>query len=532
MENLLTTEMDILNFFGLQKKEEPKPQIKKIEAYSGGNYTPLFTYSFDGEKNPGELGPLIDWKLDHRSLRKRSWDSYLTDGITQTIVKRFAMWVVGKGLRVQSEPNKHILDSENVESNLKDFVENSESRFNLFLNSKRGDYSGETNLNTIANTAFINSIVGGDVLVVRRVENGILKTQLVDGDNVCTPVFGSYMSDAAKRGNKIKDGVEINKRGKHVAFYVKTKNNYDVERVLAKGRLSGQTMAFLVTGFKYKINDVRGIPLISAILETVKKLDRYKEATVGGAEERAKVAYSIEHDQFSDGENPMMANMAKAFDSNSGSNELPKDINGKSLQDNVAATLDKTVTNMPIGAKLKSLESKQEVNFEAFYSPNINAICSTFGIPPEVALMKYDSNYSASRAAIKDWEHTLKVWRYNFGFQFYQPLYDFWLDLEVLKNKIQANGYLTAIMQKNQDVLESYRNARFVGASVPHIDPEKEVRAERLKLGETGASIPLTTAEAATERLDQGDYETNVAKYGEELNTTKKNLDIKEEKIE
>ena len=532
MANLLETEMDIFNFFGLQKKQEPKPQTKEIEAYNGGNYTPLFTYSFGGEKTPGELGPLIDWNLDHISLRKRSWDSYLTDGITQTIVKRFAMWVIGKGLRLQAEPNKHILDSENVESNLKDFVENSESRFNLFLNSKRGDYAGETNMNNIASTAFINSIVGGDVLLIRRVENGTLTTQLIDGDNVCTPVFGSYMSDAAKRGNKIKDGVEMNKRGQHVAFYVKIKNNYDVERVVATGRNSGQKMAFLITGFKRKINDVRGIPLNSAILETVKKLDRYKEATVGGAEERAKVAYSIEHDQFSDGENPMLSNMAKAFDSSTGSNQLPKDLNGKALQDNVAATLEKTVTNMPVGAKLKSLESKQEVNFEGFYSTNVNSICATFGIPPEVALMKYDSNYSASRAAIKDWEHTLKVWRYNFGFQFYQPLYDFWLDLEVLKNKIQANGYLTALMQKNQDVLESYRNARFIGASVPHIDPEKEVRAERLKLGITGENIPLTTAEAATERLDQGDYETNVAKYGEELKITNKKLGIKEEKIE
>ena len=70
--------------------------------------------------------------------------------------------------------------------------------------------------------------------------------------------------------------------------------------------------------------------------------------------------------------------------------------------------------------------------------------------------------------------------------------------------------------------ISAYQHARFIGANVPHIDPVKEVAAERLKLGKSGADIPLTTAEAATEALNGGDYETNVLQYAKELENTKK----------
>ena len=137
-------------------------------------------------------------------------------------------------------------------------------------------------------------------------------------------------------------------------------------------------------------------------------------------------------------------------------------------------------------------------------------------------MSKYDSNFSASRAALKDWEHTLTVDRQRFAFQFMQPIYNFWLYIEILKNNIQAPGYLKALAEGNLMVIESYTNSRFVGSNVPHIDPVKEVTAERLKLGLTGASIPLTTVEAATESLNEGDSDANMAQYALELEESKK----------
>lgn len=490
--------------------------VPEIDASYGGSYRPLFHVSFDGEKNTGELGEPTVYHLNYVSLRARSWQSYLDNPITQMVLNRYATWIVGSGLKLQSEPVKSIIDK-GVDT---DKVSKSiEDRFKIFSLLQDGDFSKIDNLNRIAKTAFINSKIGGDVLVVLRVEKGQLNIELVDGAHVETPVFNDSTLKKAP-GTEIKNGIEENARGEHVAYWVKGKD-LKYNRIAAKGSRTNRESAFLVYGLRYRLNDNRGIPLISTNLETIQKIDRYKEATVGSAEERAKIAYTIEHDENSTGENPLQARLATAFNTDA-AQEVPTDITGKALANEVAVSTQKTVYNMPIGAKLKATETDSDINFEGFYKPNVESICSAIGIPPEVALSKYDSNFSASRAALKDWEHTINVERNDFSFQFYKKIYSVWLDLEILKNSIQMPGYLNAIASGDKTTIYAYKQCRFVGTNVPHIDPEKEVRAERLKLGKSGDSIPLTTAEAATEALNGGDYTTNVEQYQGELELVKK----------
>jgi len=280
-------------------------------------------------------------------------------------------------------------------------------------------------------------------------------------------------------------------------------------------RLKDFQQAFLVYGLKYRIHNNRGIPLMSTSLETLKKLDRYKEAAVGAAEERAKIAYFIEHGNNSTGENPLGQQLkaSLALDNKN----LDPEQDPSQVANKIATSTQKQVFNMPQDSSIKSLASKSEQSFKDFYMVNINMICAALGIPPEVALSKYDSNFSASRAALKDWEHSLLVARENFSFQFYQKVYSFWFGNEVLQGRISAPGYFEALLEGNTEVVLAYENARFTGANVPHIDPLKEVQAERAKLGSEGAHLPLTTAEAATESLNGGDYQTNQRQFVEEV---------------
>lgn len=487
----------------------------------GGVHRHLFTFSYDGEKNLGEIGPPKNYRPDFQILRIRSWQSYLENEVSQTIVKKFALWVVGSGLKLQAEPIAKVLESENINLNTEDFNDTVEARFNLFANSKTSDYSQTGTVHQKAKEAFINAIVGGDVLVVLRFD-GTMTCQLIDGAHILTPFIGhSFIQEAKTRGNRIIDGVEIDEKGIQVAFYVlKSFNKF--ERIPVKGDSNHLTFAFLVYGLRYRIDFQRGMPLISVVLETLKKMERYKEAVVGSAEERAKIIFSIQHNRDSTGENPMLNNMVKAFDHDGHTGEdLPKDDANNLLANTMAATTNKQIFNLPIGAELKALESKTELQFKDFYGVNVDLIAAALEIPPEVAMSKYNSNFSASRAALKDWEHTLNVTRKDFALTFYQNIYNFWLEIQILQNKVSAPGYLKAVQDNNLDVLESYRHARFVGASVPHIDPVKEVAAERLKLGDSAKDIPLTTAEAATERLNGGDVESNMEQYSKELAKSK-----------
>jgi capsid protein len=525
-----------MDFFKPEKKDGPefnhsKSSDKIPSAGAEMSYKKVFSVSYDGEKNLGEMGPIKDYFLDYGSLRLRSWQSQLENDVASTIINKFTLWMISTGLKLQASPNKVVLKSENIDLDTEKFNEIAEARFTVWGKSKMSSYSGMANLHKLAKRAFKNSRVGGDVLVVLRVVKGTLKIQLIDGAHVCSPMFGNaFYSTAKESGNEIKNGVELSATGEHVAYYVHKNGTMDSERILAKSKSTGLVMAYLVYGNEYRLDNVRGMPIIATCLETLAKLERYKEATVAGAEERAKIVMQIVHQQFSTGENVLIDNMAKAFNADAKS-ELPVDHEGNKLANTVAATTNKSVYNMPIGSELKALDSKMELQFKEFFGSQADIICAAVGIPPNVAFSIYNDSFSASRAATKDWEHTIVVNRDDFSFQFYQPIYDVFLYVEILKNKISAVGYLEAFAQDNEMVLEAYQNARFTGPMFPHIDPVKEVKAEREKLGPLGAHIPLTTAEAATEALNAGDSDSNMEQFSEELAQSKKlGLEIKEEK--
>lgn len=499
------------------------PVSVKTNNSPEANYagTPLFSVSFNGEKNMGEIGPIKDYKPDYDLLRLRSWQAYIESEVAQIVMKRFTTWVIGRGLKLQSEPNKFLLSTEGIDLDSEAFSKIVEARFQVYRKSKKSDYSNMRNLDLIAKRAYLNSIVGGDCLVVLRYDGNNVNVQLIDGCHIQSPIYGDEQLPAKLAdGNVLINGIELNEKGEHVRYYIRNRD-FKFSIVEAKGKSTGMLMAFMVYGLEYRLDNVRGLPLITVVLETLKKLERYKEATVGSAEERQKIVYQIVHQAISDGSNPLISNLAKAFNPDGQTDQLPIDVDGKQLANTVAATTNKSAFNMPIGAELKGLESKNELYFKDFYSVNVDLICATLGIPPEVAMSKYDSNFSASRAALKDWEHTLNVLRSEFSFAFYQPIYNFWMYIEILKNKIPAPGFIEAKNTNNDVVLESYRNARFVGANVPHIDPLKEVAAERAKLGAAGADIPLTTVEAATEALNGGDSTSNIDQFSKELETAK-----------
>lgn len=505
-----------------KKAEDKKNQ--RLSAFNGTGMTStvMYRHSFDGEKNLGGIGPIRDYVPNHEALRLRSWQAILDSDIAQTVVKRFCTWVVGGGLKLQSEPNPLIFQEESIPLNVQAFSRSVEARFNLFRSAKWADYAGMETLDAIANTAFKNAIVGGDVLVILRYENGLVNIQLIDGTHVSSPLFSSdAFPQTLENGNTIRSGVEMDARGKHVRYWIRNKN-FEYQKVEASSKESGLQIAFMVYGLKYRLNTTRGLPLMSAVLESIKKMERYKDATLGSAEERAKIAFTIEHDANSSGDNPLADALSKAVNPDGQQEDQPYDINGKQLADTVAATTEKQVFNMPPGGKLMMHESKTELYFKDFLTVNVQHLCAALEIPVQVAMSMYEGNFSASRAALKDWEHTLKVVRKLFADQFYNPVYQFWLDINILKGKISAPGYLMARKDNDIELLTAYRTCRWIGASVPHIDPLKEVEAERLKLGSLGAHLPLTNLEASTEAVSESESVSNVSQFANELEEAKK----------
>ena len=73
--------------------------------------------------------------------------------------------------------------------------------------------------------------------------------------------------------------------------------------------------------------------------------------------------------------------------------------------------------------------------------------------------------------------------------------------------------------------LEGFFTCKFTGANMPHIDPLKEVKAMRELLGDIdNGIIPLTSYEAVTEQLGEGEWSENFAKFIEEQKIIKENV--------
>lgn len=501
--------------------EEKKPTPKA--AYV--SYSNQGVFSFTGEKNLGDIGPVKDYYLDYEILRLRSWQAYLENESAQTVLNKYILWVVGSGLKMNANVLKTVLKSEKInlpKTTFEEFNEVVEARWEAWSKSKKSDYRGMAGLGAVANKAYKTALMG-DCLVVLRVKNGNVSVELIDGHRVCNPPgdYGTdYFAQAKGNGNYIRHGIEMKPSGEHVAYYVRGINGLDqfvYERIDAKGKQTGLTMAYLVYGMEFRLDNNRGIPIISTNLNTLAKLDRYKEATVATAEEVAKISYTIEHNINGTGENPMIDQLARAVNVDGPDRNLAEDIAGNQLADKFAATTQKQIYNLPQGASIKTLKNDGQLHFKDFFEVNIENLCAAIGIPPNVALSKYNDSYSASRAAIKDWEHVLSVARKRFSDEFYTPIYILWLHNEIIRNKVNAQGYIDAYLNQNDTILCAWRNARFTGTPVPHIDPVKEVKAEREKLGPMGANIPLTTVEDACERLGTGESDSIAAQFAEEM---------------
>ena len=502
-------------------------KVVNLEA-SFGERGASYVVSFDGEKNKGEIGPVIKYQLFYNALRLRSWQTYLESDIAKTVLDKYSLWIVDKGLKLQSIPAKKVLESEGITIDSEKFNETTESRFSVWSKSNHSSHNGMKSLKIIAKEAFKNAKIGGDVLVIQRFKDNKLTIQLVDGAHVNTP----FNQNEAQNGNKIIDGIEFDNNGRHIAYHIQI-GPLKWERIEAWSESTGFRMVFLVYGSKYRIDNHRGVPILSTSLESLKKIERYKEAAVGSAEERQKIVYFIKHGTTSTGESPhadSIAYMANA-DAPSGVNGNPIDEVGNKLAADVKASTNKNTINMPVDSSLEALESKNEMFFKEFYGTNADSVCSAVGIPPNVAFSIYNDSFSASRAATKDWEHTIDFERDDFQEQFYNPIYALWLHIEILNGKIQAPGYLQAFVSGDFMVTESYRGARFTGPKFPHINPEQEAKAERLKLGESGKHLPLTTQERSTEALMEGDSVSNTEQYSEELKRAEKLKIIPEKTI-
>lgn len=452
-----------------------------------------FGITYDGEQDIAAAPNAVVYDTDYYTMAERAYTLATINEFACTAISRITQFAIGTGLKLHPEPAKRFLKKRfNIDIS-DDFVADIQDLWNLFEDDKNVSSDKENNIHGLANAIFYNAFIAGDVLVIKRVKNGHLEYQVVNGLSVRTTKINPV------KGHKIIDGVEVDEKGQHVAYCVMDENGAEtwIKARDSKGRLT----AWLVYADNRRLGAVRGYSPLGSIMQKLHKINQYSNAEIIAANTNAKFAATIDQDDKSTGVNPlknlpgMSRSLAKTLESAPTTSANPGEV--EAFKKRIKQITSGLFIHMPKGQKLNSFDTKRpNVNYGEFVASSMKFSYASLGIPYEVALLVFQNNFSASRASLKMFEMILKYLRKHVIIDgFYQIVYKQFFELECLKGNINAPQFLA--LQNDEGYLDNaYTKAKFIGAQIPHIDETKEVNAvlSKLKGG-------LTTFEQALESL-------------------------------
>jgi lambda family phage portal protein len=455
---------------------DPFPATEAPPRATALNQLSQWRYSFDdGSKFAGGYGPTNLLLTDYWTLRARSSELFETNIYARGIVRRLITNEINDGLKLQSMPEERILGK--AEDDLADWTEEVENRFQLWCDRPAlCDQTEQQSFGAIQAAARRESLVDGDVLVVLRQDQrtGLPRVQLIKGSQVQTPM------NALSTGATVKHGVELDSSGRHVAFYI-TQEDGTSKRLPAFGEKSGRRLAWLVYGTDKRIDDVRGKPLLSLVLQSLKEIDRFRDAKQRAAVVASSLAIFVKKTEDKPGTLPMMGGAVRrgtAVAESGGGTTATRTF--QTAEWSPGTTIDE----LQHGEEPVAFQSNAATEgFSSFEEAIVHAIAWCFEIPPEILTLEFSSNYSASKAAINEFAMYLNRMRADFGTSFCQPVFVEWLLAEVTAKRITAAGLLEAWRDPAQyDIFAAWVSSSWSGQIKPSVDPVKEAAGYAAKL--------------------------------------------------
>lgn len=447
---------------------------------------------------------------DHNyTLRQRSRMLYMAAPIATSAIKTMRTNAVGVGLQLKSRVDRDVLGlSEEAAATWQTRVG---MEFKLWASHKRHcDAAGVNDLDAIAQLVFSSWLLSGDafVLLIRgepthRCPVG-LRLQVVEADRVSTPTDlctykMQYTKGKAKNGNEIYDGVEVDKHGAVVAYYVcdrypceRTLEKANWTRVEAYGKETGEPNILHIMCSE-RPGQYRGVPFLAPVIEPLLQLRRYAEAEVAAAVVQSMFTAFV----VSDPVDPTTGVLG----------EVDSQYDTSHPHDNDYKLGSGTMSFLRPGEDLKFADpTRPNSAYESFTTSQYRQVGSGLEIPSEVLLKSFDASYSASRASMLEFWKSVRMYRQWFVSDFYRPVYETWLSETVARGRVAAPGYFVDPLTR-----QAWLGSEWIGPSQGQIDPVKEVTAEALAI-----ELGISTHEQSTVRVNGGSWEDNVARLKRE----------------
>ncbi len=401
---------------------------------------------------------------DRLTLINRSRDAYHNQPLARAAIDGMIRNIVGPGLKLKSQIDFETLGTTQEAAGI---LENSiERAFRAWADSPECDIERSKNFAALQSLALRSVLLSGDIFAstpyLMRPENQYgLKIQLIEGERVRNP-----MDKTPYDG--VYDGILSDKTGAPAYYYIlkhhpndtyNQREEYDVLPVFGKNTSRRRVLHVYQA---IRPGQLRGIPYLSPVIETLKILDRYTSAELTAAEIASLFTVFIK--------SPQPENVLPV-----GTDDIQPSTDSNEIQLGKGSIVELA----PGEAIEQAAPTRPSAGYEPFITAVVKQIGAALGVPYEELMLFYSSSYSAARAAMLQAYKNYITIREWFAAMFCQPIYELWFDEAVANGMIQAPGY------DDPQIRAAYVRASWIGPARGAIDELKEAEAadKRIQIG-------------------------------------------------
>lgn len=446
-----------------------------------------------------------DIDLNSAELRKRARDLYAGGGLAKSGPDTLTINVVAWGIQPKPKIDGAALGMSDEQCD--EWERNALREWRLWAENSMCDAERSKNFYGLQQLAFLSMLMSGDCFALFGMkENKRTPYQttirLLEADRVSTPDTDgeSEAKDSDSGGGRIIDGVEISAEGEVIRYHISNRHPLSQESsqslewvaVEAYGKDTGLPNILHITSWE-RPEQRRGIPFVSSQIEQIKQLDRYITSELAANVVSSMLtAFITSEDE--DGK----------FGMEDAVNEEEK-VTDDDFKIELAAG---AIYQLPPGKKITEINPlRNNSGFEAFVNACFTLIGAGYGIPKEVLIKKYESNYTAARSALLDFWRKVKVSRSAFNTMFNQPIYEQWLAEAVANGRLEAPGFFD-----DPAIRQAWCGCMWMGASMGHVDPLKEVKAAAERILNN-----ISTEEQEASEYNGNDWNENVRQRKKEI---------------
>lgn len=507
----------------LPLKEAPATNgaVNSKAIYSNSYYNTAFGggAKFSGGLSGQYMGHVLNHALILRNARNMMHDS----PEARSIVDRFADLQADIGIRLESAPIASILGIN--EEFARAWAQDIEQRFHLYCMDKKQHRSEDMSLYQFQRFYAFAQQRDNDMFTRLHYNNdsGLqspLQFEAIDP----TQVRGSSFTYTSFPANlTVKDGVirDDRKRAMGYVIYV-TQSDGTIKEVTIPAMDKERNRRFMLHGFQPEYaGQVRGYSRLAHVIQEFQKLTDFKLAHVQKAINEASLFMATQNKDRAPS-NPLegliLSQQAGPASLQFGSDPTPspdaQNVTPESREPLSYCNLPSGPLIKPglgiftanQGDEIKLFDGKTpSAQYDTFVNAYTASLSASVGMPIEVLLMKFNQNYSASRATLILLWRTLEMFRMEMAYDLMNPIFEMWLSEEIAAGRVQAPGWSDPRLRM------AWLNNSWIGSPMPDIDPSRTAKAKKEQL-----SLGITNAERESRGQNGSSFEDNRMKLTEQ----------------